>query len=137
MRRMPQGDTNMALTDLAIKRALPGTKIMKLSDGGGLQLWITPDGAKRWRVAYRFRAVEKTLAGGVYPDVGLKDARNAREEARRNLARGEDPSLVKRAAKGAKAEEGANTFTAIADELRKRSGEKRKRRQHYESSNGS
>ncbi len=44
----------MALTDLAIKRALPGTKIIKLSDGGGLQLWITPDGAKRWRLAYRF-----------------------------------------------------------------------------------
>ena len=37
----------MALTDLAIKRALPGPKIIKLSDGGGLQLWITPDGAKR------------------------------------------------------------------------------------------
>ena len=51
---LPRGDTNMALTDLAIKRALPGAKIIKLSDGGGLQLWITPDGAKRWRIAYRF-----------------------------------------------------------------------------------
>jgi hypothetical protein len=46
--------TNMALTDLAIKHALPGSKIIKLSDGGGLQLWVTPDGAKRWRLAYRF-----------------------------------------------------------------------------------
>ena len=47
-----RGDTNMALTDLAIKRALLGAKTVKLSDGGGLQLWITPEGAKRWRVAY-------------------------------------------------------------------------------------
>ena len=107
----------MALTDLAIKRALPGTKIIKLSDGGGLQLWITPDGAKRWRVAYRFRGVQKTLAIGVYPVVGLKDARNAREGARRNLARGEDPSQVKKAAKVAQAEAGANSFAVIADEL--------------------
>jgi hypothetical protein len=50
----------MALTDLAIKGALPGEKIIKLSDGGGLQLWVTPDGAKRWRVAYRFRGAQKT-----------------------------------------------------------------------------
>ena len=107
----------MALTDLTIKRALPGTKIIKLSDGGGLQLWITPDGAKRWRIAYRFRGVQKTLAIGVYPVVGLKDARNAREDARRNLARGEDPSQVKKAAKVAQTKAGANSFGVIADEL--------------------
>jgi hypothetical protein len=50
----------MALTDISIKRALAGPKIVKLSDGGGLQLWITPDGAKRWRLAYRFAGVQKT-----------------------------------------------------------------------------
>jgi integrase len=110
----------MALTDLAIKRALPGAKIMKLSDGGGLQLWITPDGAKRWRIAYRFGGSQKALAVGVYPDIGLKDARDAREAARKTLARGQDPLLVKKAAKAAKAEEGANTFAAIAGELREK-----------------
>ncbi len=107
----------MALTDLAIKRALPGAKIMKLSDGGGLQLWITPDGAKRWRIAYRFGGAQKTLAIGVYPDVGLKDARDARDGARQTLARGQDPSQVKKDAKAAQADAGANTFAAIADEL--------------------
>ncbi len=73
----------MALTDLGIKRALPSAKIVKLSDGGGLQLWITPDGAKRWRLAYRFGGAQKTLALGVYPEVGLKDARDARDVARK------------------------------------------------------
>jgi hypothetical protein len=107
----------MALTDLAIKRALPGPKIIKLSDGGGLQLWITPDGAKRWRLAYRFGGAQKALAIGVYPEVGLKAARDARDGARRNLAQGQDPSQIKKAAKVARAEAGANTFEAIAKEL--------------------
>src|SRR5208283_1342529 len=107
----------MALTDLGIKRALPGSKIVKLSDGGGLQLWITPDGAKRWRIAYRFGGTQRTLAVGVYPDVGLKDARDARDAARKTLMQGQDPLQVKKAAKAAKAEAGANTFAAIAGEL--------------------
>jgi hypothetical protein len=113
----------MALTDLAIKRAPPGAKIIKLSDGGGLQLWITPDGAKRWRLAYRFAGVQKTLAIGVYPEVGLKDARHAREGARKILARGQDPSQVKKATKAAQTEAHANTFATIAGEL----GDKKRR----------
>jgi Arm DNA-binding domain len=85
--------------------------------GRRLQLWITPDGGKRWRLAYRFGGVEKTFAIGVYPEVGLKDARHAREGARKTLAHGQDPSRVKKAAKAAQAEEGANTFATIAGEL--------------------
>jgi Arm DNA-binding domain len=111
------GTNNMPLTDLAIRRALHGPKIIKLSDGGGLQLWVTPDGAKRWRLAYRFAGAQKTLAIGVYPEVGLKDARDAREDARQSLARGQDPSVIRKAAKVARAEEGANTFATIAGEL--------------------
>ena len=116
----------MALTDLAIRRALPGDKIVKLSDGGGLQLWITPDGAKRWRLAYRFRRAQKTLAIGVYPEVSLKGARDARDAARRVLARGDDPVAVKKAAKAAKADEGANTFSTVAAELAEKKRRDRK-----------
>lgn len=60
----------MSLTELAIRSAKAEGKITKLSDGGGLQLWVTPDGAKRWRVAYRFGGKQKVLAVGVYPTVG-------------------------------------------------------------------
>lgn len=59
----------MRLNDLAIKRAKPGAKLIKLSDGGGLQLWITPGGAKRWRLAYRLDGAQRVLAIGVYPAV--------------------------------------------------------------------
>ena len=68
----------MTLTDMEIRAAKPGARLVKLSDGGGLQLWITPDGAKRWRLAYRYAGVQKTLALGVYPETGLRDARAAR-----------------------------------------------------------
>jgi integrase len=107
----------MSLTDIGIRKAKPAERLVKLSDGGGLQLWITPDGAKRWRLAYRFTGSQKTLAIGVYPAVGLKEAREAREEAKRLLAEGRDPSLAKKLAKAVWAVESANTFDAIADEL--------------------
>lgn len=77
-----QGDTNMPLNDLEIRNAKASDRLRKLSYGGGLQLWITPDGAKRWRLAYRFGTAQKTLAIGVYPGVNLKEARTARDEAK-------------------------------------------------------
>ena len=85
----------MALTDRAIRAAKASGTIAKLSDGSGLQLWVTPDGAKRWRLAYRYNGRQKTLAIGVYPTTGLRDAREARDQARRLLAAGQDPTLTK------------------------------------------
>lgn len=110
-------DTNMALTDIGVRSAKAGERLIKLSDGSGLQLWITPDGAKRWRLAYRFAGGQKVLALGVYPAIGLKDARAAREEAKRLLASGQDPSRARKLAKAAKVVASANTFDAIAAEL--------------------
>jgi len=110
-------DTNMPLTDMEVRSAKPHARLVKLSDGGGLQLWITPDGAKRWRLAYRFAGSQKVLAIGVYPATGLREAREAREDAKRLLADGRDPSLIKRLAKAANAAASANTFDAIAAEL--------------------
>lgn len=107
----------MTLTDLEIRRAKPGDRLAKLSDGGGLQLWITSDGAKRWRLAYRFSGAQKTLAIGVYPAIGLREARAARDKAKKQLAEGQDPGQAKKLAKLAQATSAANTFDAIAAEL--------------------
>jgi Arm DNA-binding domain len=107
----------MALTDMAVRAGKPCTRIVKLSDGGGLQLWVTPDGAKRWRLAYRFDGKQKTLAIGVYPSIGLREARDAREQARRLLADAKDPSTAKKLERIASAVASANTFDAIAAEL--------------------
>ena len=107
----------MTLTDRAIKAAKTPHALVKMSDGGGLQLWITPDGAKRWRLAYRHNGKQKALAIGVYPAVNLRKAREAREEAKRLLGTGQDPSIAKRLEKAARAKASANTFNALADEL--------------------
>jgi integrase len=106
------------LTDVKIRNAKPRAKIYKLADGGGLQLWITPDGAKRWRQAYRFNGAQKTLALGVYPGVTLKEAREARDAAKRVRASGQDPSLARKLENAAKTVASSNTFDAIAKELR-------------------
>jgi integrase len=107
----------MALTDREIRKIEPGKALAKLSDGGGLQLWVMPDGAKRWRLAYRYNGKQKTLAIGVYPTTSLREARDARDDARRLLSSGQDPSLVRKLDKVAKAKASANTFNSLADEL--------------------
>ncbi len=107
----------MALTQLQIEKAKPGDKRKKLSDGKGLQLWVEPDGAKRWRMAYRFDGKQLVYAIGVFPEIGLKDAREATDAARKLLAAGIDPTQQKRLDKLTAAQERTNTFEAIAAEL--------------------
>jgi len=107
----------MPLTDMEIRTAKPGARLVKFSDGDGLQLWLMPDGAKRWRFAYRLAGLQKVLAIGVYPATGLREAREARDAAKRLLADGQDPAIAKKLAKAAKAAANANTFEAIAAEL--------------------
>ena len=107
----------MALTDREIRNTKPGKSLAKLSDGGGLQLWLMPDGAKRWRLAYRYNGKQKSLAIGVYPMASLREARAARDDAKRVLSSGQDPSLVRKMDKAAKAKASANTFNSLADEL--------------------
>jgi integrase len=110
----------MPLTDTAIKNAKAQPKVTKLSDGGGLQLWIMPNGAKLWRMAYRFDGKQKKLAIGPYPGVDLKAARAAREAAKDHLRAGRDPSEQKRLDKLTKQESRAATFASLAAELREK-----------------
>ena len=106
----------MALTDTAVRNAKPGDRLRKLSDGGGLQLWVLPTGSRLWRLAYRFEGKQKLLALGAYPDLGLADARRARDEHRKALATGIDPAAARKLAKRTPRPV-ADTFGAVADEL--------------------
>lgn len=117
----------MALTDVAIRNAKPGTKPVKLSDGGGMFLLVSPAGGKLWRLKYRIEGREKLLAIGAYPEIGLSNARKRREEARALIAQGIDPSREKQRSKARSRIEAGNTFEAIAAEFcakRRRDGEK-------------
>lgn len=106
----------MPLTDTAIRTAKPTDKPYKLSDEKGLFLLIQPNGAKYWRLKYRYGGKEKMLSFGVYPDIGLKDARTKRDEARNLLTKDVDPGEHKKATKAAKVERSANSFEVICRE---------------------
>ncbi|WP_175766039.1 tyrosine-type recombinase/integrase [Burkholderia ambifaria] len=106
----------MPLTDKAIKNAKPGDKPIKLFDGGGMFLLVTPAGQRYWRLKYRVHGKEKLLALGVYPDVSLAVARRKRDEARENLAAGIDPNEARKETKRAARIAAASSFEAVARE---------------------
>ncbi|SAI72958.1 phage-related integrase [Bordetella ansorpii] len=83
------------LNDTQCRAARPGEKPYKLFDGGGLYLFVTPSGAKSWRLAYRFNLSSKTMTFGLYPEVTLAQARAQRDEAKAILRQGRDPGAEK------------------------------------------
>lgn len=106
----------MPLTETQIKALKPGEKARKVADEKGLYLLVQPGGGKLWRLKYRVEGKEKLLALGAYPDVSLKMARERRDEARRLLADGIDPSEHRKAHKASREDAQANSFEAIARE---------------------
>jgi integrase len=104
----------MPLTNTAIRNAKPGDKTIKLYDERGLYLEVSPNGGKWWRLKYRYNGKEKRLSLGVYPDVTLKMARDRRDESRKLLADGIDPSANRKAKKLANG--GGNSFEIVARE---------------------
>jgi integrase len=107
----------MALSDAAIRAAKPAKAQFKLYDEGGLFLLIRPSGGKLWRLKYRHLGREQQLSVGQYPDVGLKQARERRDEARKVIANGGNPAFEKKRAAVAASVSAANTFSVIANEL--------------------
>lgn len=112
----------MALSDTAIKAAKHGPRPIKLFDAHGLFLLLQPSGGKLWRLKYRYAGAEKKLSIGRYPDVGLKEARRRRDEARELLAKGLNPEEQKRVRKEAEALSAAMTFGIVGEEYLMKAG---------------
>ena len=89
----------MALTDIKVRSAKPQEKEYTLVDGDGMFLLIHPNGSKYWRFRFRFAGKQHLMAFGIYPEVSLADARQKREEARKQIAADVDPRESKRAIK--------------------------------------
>jgi integrase len=106
----------MPLNDSLCKSAKPSDKPRKLADGGGLFLLVAVNGAKYWRLKYRYQEKEKVLALGVYPEVSLAAAREKRDEARKIIKAGGDPSQIRKDEKRIAALNCENTFESIARE---------------------
>ena len=106
----------MPLTDTAIRGAKFQENPYSLTDGRGLSLLVQPTGGKWWRLRYRFDSKAKMLSLGIYPDVGLKEARARRDAARKLIAEGIDPGEHRKAIKAAKVAQAANSFEVVARE---------------------
>lgn len=103
------------LSDVKVKTAKPAERPTKIFDGLGLFLLVTPTGGKLWHFKYLFEGKEKLLTLGAYPEISLAEARRKRDEARKKLASGIDPSAVKQAQKTAQTRE-TETLKVIARE---------------------
>lgn len=99
------------LTDIKIKASKPTERIYKVYDADGLYIEVPPQGKKRWRFKYQFAGKERRISLGTYPEVSLLNARARRDEARRALVKGIDPS-PRRAVTARE----ADTFQAVAEE---------------------
>ena len=116
----------MSLTDLMCRAAsCPAEKArVRLADGGGLYLEVTPNLSRRWFWKYRFAGKEKRLALGHYTEarsskvlVSLKAARAARDDARKLLQGGTDPAQRRQLDKLTRQTVSGITFEAVAREL--------------------
>lgn len=103
------------LTDTRIRNTKPADKALRLFDSGGLYLEVAPAGGKWWRLKYRHGGKEKRLSLGVYPAVSLKDARERRDEAKKLLSQGIDPSAARKEQK-VEARKDAETFETVTRE---------------------
>lgn len=104
------------LTEVQVRNAKASNKTVRIFDGYGMYLEIAPSGSKWWRLKYRHSGKEKRLSLGVYPETGLKGARARRDDARRLLANGVDPSENRKAVRASQIEQAGNSFEVVARE---------------------
>ena len=106
----------MPLTDTAIRAIKPTSKTAKYFDGVGLYLEVAPSGGKWWRLKYRFQGKEKRISLGTYPTIGLKEARERREDTKKILANGIDPSAQRQAIKASITSIDQDSFEVVTRE---------------------
>lgn len=104
------------LTDPAIRNAKQGPKPVRLFDGGGLYLEVSVAGTKLWRWKYRHDGKEKRLSFGMYPETGLKEARDRCVAARKLHGAGVDPGAARKAEKASRVDSERGSFEAVARE---------------------
>lgn len=104
----------MKLNNTLCKNAKPKASQYKLVDGGGLYLLVKTNGAKHWRLKYRFLGKEKLLALGQYPLISLAEARESRDAAKKLLAADKDPMAEKKDKRRQTLRNALNTFEAVA-----------------------
>jgi len=106
----------MPLTDTAVRQAKPADKSFTLTDGSGLSLFVAPNGTKSWHFRFAWHGKQPRYSLGTYPEIGLKDARELRDQARSMVAKGIDPRSQRREEKRTAADSSVKTFEFVANE---------------------
>ncbi|MGH9437345.1 MAG: tyrosine-type recombinase/integrase [Terriglobia bacterium] len=104
------------LTDVKLRNLKPRHRLYRVADSAGLAIEVRPNGVRYWRLRYRFADKSKMLSFGAYPEVTLAAARLKRDQARKSLRDGKDPSDVRRLSKLKAKATAANSFEAVARE---------------------
>jgi integrase len=102
------------LNDTRARTARAKSTLYKLTDERGLHLSVYPNGSKLWQLRYRFEGKERTASLGKYPEVSLAEAREKRDQMRKQVAKGIDPVQSQKAAKDVKKLAQTNSFEAVA-----------------------
>lgn len=105
----------MHLTDTAARQAKPKEKAYTLKDSDGLFLHVAANGTKSWHFRFSWHGKQARISLGTYPEIGLRDARERRDEARSLVAKGIDPRTERQQAKAEAAVHQQNTFEAVAN----------------------
>jgi integrase len=103
----------MALTDTAVRQARATGKAYTLGDRDGLSLAVSPQGGKSWHFRYYWQGTQKRMSLGTYPEVSLRDARRARDEARALLAKGGNPHTDRKRKRQTVRLAGEHTFESV------------------------
>lgn len=105
----------MALSDLTVRQAKAADKTYSLPDTDGLGLVVAPTGGKSWHLRYYWLGKQKRISLGNYPEIGLREARTLRDEARALLAKGINPHTDRKQKRHAVKLAADYTFKAVFD----------------------
>lgn len=105
----------MALSDLTVRQAKPAEKTYSIPDTDGLSLVVTPAGGKSWHLRYYWLGKQKRISLGTYPEIGLREARTLRDEARALLAKGINPHTDRKRKRHAVKLASDYTFKSVFD----------------------
>ena len=105
----------MALSDLTVRQAKAADKAYSLPDTDGLGLVVVPTGGKSWHLRYYWLGKQKRISLGNYPEIGLREARTLRDEARALLAKGINPHTDRKQKRHAVKLAADYTFKAVFD----------------------
>lgn len=86
----------MPLTANEIDELTPRPRPFKVFDGGGMYLYVVPNGSKVWRLKYRLDGRERLMTIGHYPEVSVDQARVVRDDSRALIRMGTDPVVHRR-----------------------------------------